>query len=260
MALPGLTNWERTRDALHQVAQVVGAVRSTCSNPLPNDLHFSLDLASTGFSSTTMRCGGILEFNFRALRLSFRRCERTVFDFDVNGLSQKSLMRKLLAAFDDCGYSIAPSMKHITQDQAFQIDPRLASDSLTAINALYTALARFRAKLSGFMTPLVLWPHHFDLAFIWFPSTQTNEHSAPQIASGFAPCSPGLDRPYLYAYAWSKTTGYLDIQLDPPARAIAEGFTGLYAAYDDLRDRDDFNAIIESMLLRYFTLAAARLG
>ncbi|MCY3780917.1 MAG: DUF5996 family protein [Chloroflexi bacterium] len=259
MALPGLLNWEHTRDALHQIAQVVGAVRSACSNPLPNDLHYSLDLTATGFSSTTMRCGGVLDFNFYTLRLSFCRCGRTVFSLDVRGHSQVTLARKLLATFADCGYSIAPSMKHITQDRTLKIDPSQAMDSLHALNALYRALARFRAKLAGFMTPLVLWPHHFDTAFLWFPTDQTGEHSAPQIAFGFSPFSPGLARPYIYAYAWSKPTGYLDMQLDPPARAITEGYTGLYAAYDDLKGVADFDSIIESLLLRYHSLAAAKL-
>ena len=259
MALPSLMNWENTRDGLHQVAQVVGAVRVACSDPLPNDLHFSLDMTSSGFSSTTMRCGGVLEFNFDTLRLSFTRCDKTIFALEVQGNSQVSLTHKLLAAFADCGYSIAPSMKHITHEEELAIDPALARDSLSALDAMYTALARFRAKLAGFMTPLVLWPHHFDTAFIWFPTDQINEHSDPQIAFGFAPFSPGLERPYFYAYAWSEPTGYLELSLEAPARAISEGYTGLYAAYDNLRERDDFNSVVESILFQFQRLAAADL-
>ncbi len=259
MALPSLMNWENTRDGLHQVALVIGAVRVACSDPMPNDLQFSLDVTSSGFSSATMRCGGVLEFNFDTPSLRFMRCEKTVFALDVQGKSQVSLAHSLLAAFADCGYSIAPSMKHITHEEELAIDPALARDSLSALDAMYTALARFRAKLTGFMTPLVLWPHHFDTAFIWFPTDHINEHSDPQIAFGFAPFSPGLQRPYFYAYAWSEPTGYLELSLEPPAQLITQGYTGLFAAYDDLRDRDDFNSAVESMLFRYQSLAAAKL-
>ena len=126
---------------------------------------------------------------------------------------------------------------------------------------MFTALARFRAKLSGNLTPLVLWPHHFDLGFIAFVSSDTDEHSAPQVAYGFAPCSDGLDRPYLYAYAWSKPTGYLaDISVPPPARAITQGYTGLYLAYDDLGHADHFNEFVELLLLRYHDSALRRLS
>lgn len=260
MALPRLTNWEPTRDALHQVAQIIGAIRVACSDHLANDLHYSLDLTANGFSSRTMRCGGVLQFNCRTMLLGFTRCGNTIFSLDVRGHSQVTIMQKLLATFSDCGYSIAPALKHITHDEPLALDTTLAAESLAALNAMYTALARFRARLGGFMTPLVLWPHHFDLAFLWFPTDRTNEHSDPQIAFGFAPFSAGLDRPYVYAYAWSKTTGYLDLPLQPPAQAVTDVYTGLCAAYDDLREADDFSATLESMLLGYQSSAVARLG
>ena len=260
MTLPSLKNWEPARDALHQIAKVIGALRVACSDPLPNDLHYSLDVTATGFSGGIMRGGGLLDFNLKTLRLRFTRGKQTVFALDVAGHSQLSLMRETLAAFADCGCSITPSMKRVIHDETFILEPALVADSLTALDAMYTALARFRAKLSGFMTPLVLWPHHFDTAFICFPSDQINEHSDPQIAFGFAPASPGLDRPYIYAYAWSEPTGYLDLPLTPPARAITEGYTGLFLAYDDLRDSPEFASTVESALLDYQSLAAPRLA
>ena len=262
MVLPSFASaadWEKTRDSLHQIAQVVGAIRAVCAEPLPNDLYFSLDLAAQGVSTKRMRCGGELRFEFDTLQLSFVRGCCKVFTLDTAGQSQLSLMRRLLAIFGDCGYGIQPSMKHISAEQKFEIDRGLAAAYFSALNGVYTALARFRAKLSGTMTPLVLWPHHFDLAFIWFPTAQADEHSAPQIAYGFSPFSPGLARPYIYAYAWSMPTGYLRLPLEAPARAVSEVYTGLYAAYDHLREREDFNGVVETMLLRYHQEAAARL-
>ncbi len=158
MALPSLANWESTRDALHQIALIVGAFRVACTDPRPNDLHFSLDLTAGGFSTSTMRCGGVLEFDLNSLQLRFSRCEATVFTLSVNSHSQISLARALTAIFQDSGYSIAPSMKHITYDIPLDIDVTLARDYLLVLDRAYTALARFRARLSGFMTPLVLWP------------------------------------------------------------------------------------------------------
>ena len=259
MALPALTQWNETRDALHQIALVVGAVRVACTDPLPNDLHFSLDVTDGGYSTTKMRCGGVLHFDFDALRLTFVRGSCKVFSLDIAGHSQISLMRRLLAVFGDCGYGIQPSMKLITGDSEFMIDRAEAVAYKTTLNAVFTALARFRAKLTGCMTPLVLWPHHFDLAFIWFATDGTDEHSDPQIAYGFAPFSVGLERPYIYAYAWSKPTGYLNMTLEPPAQAITEGYTGLYAPYDALREVDPFDAAVEAMLMSYHLNVAARL-
>ena len=122
---------------------------------------------------------------------------------------------------------------------------------------MFTALAKFRAKLNGCMTPLVLWPHHFDLAFIWFANDSMDEHSDSHIAYGFAPFSPGLERPYFYAYAWSQTTGYLQLPLAAPAQALSEAFTGLYAPYDALRKVSPFDAAVETMLTRLSSCCGA---
>ena len=255
MALPALATWK----ALHQIALVVGAVRVACSDPLPNDLHFSLDVTAGGISTTTMRCGGLLHFDFAALQLTFMRGDCSVFSLDISGHSQISLLQRLLDLFADCGYGIQPSMKHIRSETEFVIDRAQVMAYAKTLNSVFTALARFRAKLSGFMTPLVLWPHHFDLAFIWFATDGKDEHNDPQIAYGFAPFSPGLERPYIYAYAWSKPTGYLNLSLEAPAQVITEGYTGLYAAYDALRMADPFDAAVETMLMNYHHLAAAQL-
>jgi hypothetical protein len=237
----------------------VGAFRVACIDPQPNDLHFSLELTKSGFSTSTMRCGGVLEFDLSALQLKFSRCGGTVFTQSAQGHSQDSLARALIAIFQDSGYSISPSMKRITQGGILEFDPALAQDYLLVLDRLYTALARFRARLGGFMTPLVLWPHHFDMGFIWFPGGGFDEHADPQISYGFAPFSDGLERPYIYAYAWSKATGYIQVEVDAPAQAITEGYTGLYVAYDDLREASDFDAALESILLEFQRVASAQL-
>ena len=259
MSLPTLANWDSTRDALHQIALVIGAIRVACSHPLPHHLHFSLDVSAEGISTARMRCGGELHFDFKLLQLKFVRGGCVVFRLEVAGLSQLTLMRRLLACFGDCGYGIRPSMKHITSETEFAIDAADAESTILALNAAFTDLARFRAKLRGYMTPLVLWPHHFDLAFIWFPTDRTDEQHDPQIAYGFAPFSPGLERPYYYAYAWSEPTGYLDLPLTAPARAQREGYIGLYAGYDELRGMATRDAALQKMLLDYHHSASAKL-
>ena len=150
-------------------------------------------------------------------------------------------------------------MKRITHRSALEIDAALSRDYLLALNRVYTALARFRTRLDGFMTPLVLWPHHFDMGFIWFPEDGTDERADPHVSFGFAPFSDGLERPYLYAYAWSQATGYVQASVSAPAQAITAGYTGLYAPYDDLREASHFESVLESMLLQFKRLASAQL-
>ena len=259
MPLPTLENWEAARDGLHQVALVVSAVRVAGLAALPNDLHFSTPLRAAGISTAELNFGGELCFDFADLRLVYRRDGAAVFALEVNGHTQTSLMAALLRAFAAAGVTIAPAMKRITGTSRLHIEPRLAADYWTVVDAVYTALARFRAKLSGFMTPLVIWPHHFDMAFLWFATPATREHSDPHLAVGFAPFSAGLERPYFYAYAWSAAGGYVQVPLAAPARAIDQPYVGLYAEYDRLRSAADFNAAVEQMFRAYHRRAAPAL-
>ena len=153
------------------------------------------------------------------LRLTYYRGSCSVFSLDAVGHSQVSLMESLLAALGERGYDIQPSMKRFTGETPFEIERAGAAEYLRALTAVFAALAGFRAGLSGFKTPLVLWPHHFDLGFVWFRPRRWDESSAPQIAYGFAPSSPGLNRPYIYAYAWSRSQGYLDVPAEAPAES-----------------------------------------
>lgn len=256
MPLPALRNWDDTRDSLHQVALVLSAIRVAAGDKLPNDLQFSLRVTSSGFSTGELPTGAALSFECSALQLLCVRDWQKVFTLGLPGKTPQTLMRALKKGFRRRGITIEPSANHIDAELALAIDPQQANDYIRALNSLAAVLAIVREKLGGSATPVALWAHHFDLGFVWFPGGGSDERRDAQIACGFAPSSPGLPRPYIYAYAWSQPTGYLQLPLALPAIAIAEGYTGLYAAYDDLRALEEPQQTIESILLDYAQTAA----
>lgn len=258
-ALPTLENWDSTRDSLHQVALVLSAIKVCCVAPQPNSLQYSLGLADSGLTTASLNVGGELRFDIADLRLIYARDGRKDFEIDVEGYDQKSLLEDVVGGFGSLGIEINPPQTHITQGQRFVIEPGLAADYLTVLEAAYAALARFRAGLGEWLSPLVLWAHHFDLAFLWFPGANMDEHSDPQLAFGFAPYSPGLARPYFYAYCWSPNAGYLALPVSGPARAETGPYTGLYAGYDDLDRGARFDSQVERIMRDYYALARAKL-
>jgi hypothetical protein len=42
---------------------------------------------------------------------------------------------------------------------------------------VFTAAARFRARLEGSQTPIVVWPEHFDLSTLWFPTNDRSDEA-----------------------------------------------------------------------------------
>ncbi len=260
MRLPELNNWDETRDALHQVAQVMSAIRVAASEKLPNDLHVSLKTVSAGCTTGELDFGGALVFDCAMLQLRYIRDLQKVFLLALRGHSQQSLMHEALRQLRRCGVVIDPSMKNIIGDKDLAIDPWLAGQYVLAQTAMTGILARVRGKLGGRSTPPVLWPHHFDFGFLWFPGGGTDSRHDPHIAFGFASKSERLQRPYVYAYAWSSATGYLQLDLTAPAHATTTDYIGLYSAYDDLRQLDEPASVIATMLLDYAQIAAPLLA
>lgn len=259
MPLPALRNWDDTRDALHQVALVLSAIRVAAGEKLPNDRQFSLRVTSSGFSTGELPMGAALSFECSALQLLCVRERQKAFTLGLRGETPPSLLRALQRGLRSRGIAIEPSAEKLDAELALTIDPQQANDYIRVLNNLATVLTGVREKLGGSATPVVLWAHHFDLGFVWFPGGGADERQDAQVACGFAPSSPGLPRPYLYTYAWSQSTGYLQLPLAPPASAITEGYTGLYAAFDDLRELAEPSREIEAILLDYAREAASLL-
>ncbi len=258
--LPALHNWDTTRAALHQVALVLSAFRVAAGATLPNDRQFSLRLSSSGFSSGALPMGFTLSFDCSALQVLCVRDWQKALTLGLPGHTSQTLLRSLQMGLRRRGITIDASAKHLAAELPLRINPQLACDYIRSLNNLAAVLTSVREKLGGSTTPVVLWAHHFDLGFVWFPAGGSDERRDAQVACGFAPSSPGLPRPYIYAYAWSQPTGYLQLPLEPPASAIREGYTGLYMAYDALRELTEPGRQIESRLLDYARRAAPLLG
>jgi hypothetical protein len=101
------------------------------------------------------------------------------------------------------------------------------------------------------MTPLVVWPHGFDLSFLWFRGNDLDEHSQPHMNFGFSPGSEGFPRPYLYSYAWPALSDLTSRPLLAPARWFNGSWKGAVVDYDSLTD-DKPEAQIEALAHEIF--------
>jgi hypothetical protein len=131
-----------------------------------------------------------------------------------------------------------------TDETPLELVPQLAADYAQALYRIFTATARFRARLVGPMTPVVLWPEHFDLSFLWFATDKATEGN-PHLNFGFAPYSEGLPRPYLYSYAFPLPADFNAPKLPSLARWHTTGWTGVVVSYDELANLADPEAAIE---------------
>ena len=99
---------------------------------------------------------------------------------------QWSFTQTLLMLLERGGHPYQPKPGELTSDAPLTIDLGASAEYAQALYRIFTATARFRARLSGPQTPIVVWPEHFDLSTLWFP-TDDRSDAAPSMNFGFAP-------------------------------------------------------------------------
>ncbi len=254
MPLPPLSNWDRTRIGLHRAAQVIGAIRAAAIDPLPNWAHLGLYVTPRGLTTGPTRAGELaLDFAGSAVTLNGTHIA-------LAGHTQISLADAVVKALAQAGHEIEPNRAKITDQAPLAVDSRAGGDYAEALFRIYSAIARFRGRLLGPMSPMIVWPHGFDLSFLWFAGMGMEERQDAHMNFGFSPGSPGLERPYIYAYAWPLPDGLTSLPLPAPARWHTAGWTGMVLAYDHLAGEHDPEGVIESVLRDVHRTVAPRLG
>lgn len=233
MSFHELANWDSTRAALHQAAQVLNAIKVPAVDRQPNALHHSLTPDSATLRTGKLNFGGELRLDLLApegAAITYSS-ENGGFVVPLVGQTQRSLLQAVLNELAKLGHSLTPRMEGIQFDEPLQLENHLVGEYAITLESIYVEMARFRGHLLGMMTPIVVWPHHFDMAFLYFLAG-ADEHSDPHINFGFSPESPGFPRPYFYAYRYPMPDGLLGAPLPDHAYWHNSGWTGVVIEYD----------------------------
>lgn len=103
--------------------------------------------------------------------------------------------------------------------------------------ALWWVDMRFRdlaKKLRiGLVSPILLYPHHFDLSLTWFPQADNR-----QLAIGFSTGDETINEPYMYLTAYPEPKLFKSFKLPAEAHRQSEGFSGFILPYAKLRASD----------------------
>ena len=88
-------------------------------------------------------------------------------------------------------------------------------------------------------SPIVCWPHHFDIA-TYVGLEEGDFETARGIGIGLSPGDETYDQPYVFIYPWPRPNP-ADLPDDPiaPGRWQSEGFTGSGATGEALAELDD---------------------
>jgi Family of unknown function (DUF5996) len=268
MKLSPLDHWEPTSHSLHQAAQILGAIRMLTRDPVPNYLELALRIEPDGLSTERLPSGGEVRLDFERGVVVCAPKDGRAMAVTLAGRTQASLLESILTALNAQGQSLVAQKDgsfsaaflaalqaknhpligsvEIGGTQPLEVDRALGADYARLLNRVFTATARWRSRLTGFVTPVVVWPEHFDLSTLWFATDEVSE-SAPQMNFGFAPFDAEFNKPYLYVTAYPIPDGFEKLPLPMGARWHTQGWNGAIVPYDELARADDPEALIESV-------------
>lgn len=256
--LPVLPNWDETRTALHQSLQVLRSTRLLGVDPLPNSLEYGATPTSYGATTGPLKFGGELRLNFANGAIVFQRDEVEMFKVPLMGHNQTSLFDAVFVQLARVGHNLEPNRSKITNTAPFNFSLEAAALYAGVMWRMYTALARFRGRILGWMTPITLWPHGFDLSFLWFANGM-EETKDPHVNFGFSPFTPDVGQPYMYFYAYPIVAG-LDKAVPSPMRWHTTWATpGGVLAYDTFAGASDPEAMVEEILSQVYRAALAKM-
>lgn len=280
--LPALSGWEHSSHSLHRAAQILGVIRQFVREHVPNYLELALRIEPSGLSTDRLPSSGLVLLDFAQAALVYTAPDGASVALPLAGQSQATLCEALLeamaargdelvslaghasygaallAALNARDHAFKPQADYLLNEAALQVDPQTSADYGQALYRVFSAVARFRARLDGPQTPIVVWPEHFDLSTLWFAGNDRSEE-APVMNFGFAPFDGSSERPYLYAYAYPMPEHFASLPLPAPARWHNEGWKGAFVAYDDLARSDDPEQLIESLCEAIYELLAPTL-
>ena len=167
-----------------------------------------------------------------------------------NTLAER-LMSKILAHKPE---AVPQALAALSHEDKLRYDIQLGKDYADALYTVFTGIARFRARLDGHLSPVVVWPEHFDLSTLWFKEGDMDEHKA-HINFGFAPYTPNqFERPYLYAYAYPYPHNFEAPAAPAPAFWNREGWRGIVIHYDDIAEQEDAAQFVENICQKIFSV------
>lgn len=248
MSLPSLESWEASFPSLHQAAQIVGSIKKVSVEPLPNYAHLGLYVTSEGLTSGRLKDGGEISLNLLESSIVYICPGADRYVIALHGHTQASLRDAVLDSMKEAGHEAHPKLDEIAGQSPLAVDADTASAYQRALYAVYSGIARFRGRLLGNLSPMIIFPHGFDLSFLWF-KRGSEEKTDLHMNVGFSPGSTGFDRPYVYIYASPMPDAFFDIELPSQARFVRDPWKGIVVDYDTLVSDPAPEARLEQILI-----------
>lgn len=237
-----------TRDYLQGAAHVLGSLQRAFLPKDPHDWQYGLEVTMRGLSTQPFSIGSKeLRASLDLVKHKFR-LEGSVWPLEEYASPELlNNVRVWLA-----GHGLDVRLPEPPFPKGVPVFDRVQADSYAAaLWWLDEQFRHFKTRFSeGLASPILLYPHHFDLSLVWFPLGDDK-----QLALGFSTGDETIAEPYIYLTAYPDPVGFTDIKLSGGAYWQSKGFNGAILPYAALQASKD-----PEKLLRDFVLPTCAAG
>jgi hypothetical protein len=268
-ALPPIPEgFEPTRATLHAYAHGISVIPRALGVTHPKWWHISLKVDPRGFRTDNISIpgGGVARVLMDLLDHEAVVETSTGQRHSVSlneGLTGTEFGDRLLTIMETLGVSAEYDRTQYEDDDAREYDALEGTQFFRAMAAVSQVFEEHAAMLDGWVGPVQLWPHGFDMAFEWFGTrSETYQENGEQVEYP-SQINLGLypgGRPYLYSNPWPfEADALIGHPLPQPARWHTEGWQGGELFYDEISHRDDADQLIRRFAKAVFDLASPTL-
>ncbi len=239
-----LPDWQATRDTITVYAQLLGKIRRAMTPKQKHWWHISLRVISIGVATTPIPAGNktvqlILDFTIHRLIILTSHGER--HDIPLQGQSAAAFCTEVLDALAELNIKPEIDRTLFADDTAGVYDETAVSTFWQALSQIDIALKTFKHSFREESSPVQLWPHHFDLAVVWFSGRlvpgqdpANEEYADEQMNFGFSTGDNSIAEPYFYVTAYPTPDAFTSQPLPDDAYWHTAGFTAAILPYQSL--------------------------
>lgn len=239
---------QTTLETLFHYARALGAIRRAASPRQKHWAHVSLRVNATGLTTTPIPAESstfelALDLTAHAARLATSR--GGTWQTRLRGQAPTVFREELAAALAAFGLSSTATRLN-APDSPGGYDPAHVEAYWRALSQIALLLEQFRGELREETAPVQFWPHHADLALLWFSgrlvpgqNPADEENADEQMNFGFSPGEAGSPDPYFYVTAYPLPAGWVGSPLPAGAQWHTTGWTGALLPYGELERAAD---------------------
>jgi hypothetical protein len=238
-----------TRDLLRDQTRALGSLQRAFLPKNEHDWHYGLEVGMRGPCTQEFTVNGrpvraVMDLVRHRIRLP--EAAWSMAEYDGPGLL--SAIYEWLANHGEPAARLeAP--KFLAEGKYRDFDAEQAGAYAAALWWLHKQLQRLSGSLAGGLkSPVLLYPHHFDLAFTWFPWSDDR-----QVSAGFSTSDDSIAEAYIYLTAYPEPPVFKTVKLPAEAGYNTEGFNGAVLPYKALSGSAEPEKLLDGFVRAGFT-------